>query len=163
MIPVLCYSPWFLKLPGFNNEVSWASLDRWSTSSNDTGKSFILNTERLGYLALKIWTIVIGSVGWRWSLMAFFLQQILAGRLWSDNLKFAIYRHFPVSCLTCLFLDAMIRELRIACTIAQMEHKGGISPQMLPLEQVWFLYNLRFCPSRSWCRSIYSQVQYWRV
>uniref|UniRef100_A0A453S838 Uncharacterized protein n=1 Tax=Aegilops tauschii subsp. strangulata TaxID=200361 RepID=A0A453S838_AEGTS len=30
----------------------------------------------------------------------------------------------------------MIRELRIACTIAQMEHERGISPQMSPLAQV---------------------------
>lgn len=31
---------------------------------------------------------------------------------------------------------AAIRELRIACTIAQMEREGGISPRISPLAQV---------------------------
>lgn len=37
-----------------------------------------------------------------------------------------------------LFYDicAAIRELRIACTIAQMEREGGISPRISPLAQV---------------------------
>ena len=30
----------------------------------------------------------------------------------------------------------MIRELRIACTVAQMEREGGISPRVSPLAQV---------------------------
>jgi NADH dehydrogenase [ubiquinone] 1 alpha subcomplex assembly factor 5 len=40
-----------------------------------------------------------------------------------------------------LFLAAILggetlKELRIACTIAQMEREGGISPRMSPLAQV---------------------------
>lgn len=32
------------------------------------------------------------------------------------------------------------RELRIACTVAQMEREGGISPRISPLAQVYFSY-----------------------
>ena len=38
----LCGS-WFLKLKGFDNKLSWASLDKWSSWSNDTGKFLNLN------------------------------------------------------------------------------------------------------------------------
>jgi len=34
---------------------------------------------------------------------------------------------------------ATIRELRIACTIAQMEREGGISPRISPLAQVYII------------------------
>lgn len=33
-------------------------------------------------------------------------------------------------------LTVMDRELRIACTVAQMEREGGISPRLSPLAQV---------------------------
>lgn len=33
----------------------------------------------------------------------------------------------------------MVRELRIACTVAQMEREGGISPRLSPLAQVFCL------------------------
>lgn len=55
------------------------------------------------------------------------------------------YPNYP---LTCPFPDAIIRELRIACTIAQMEREGGISPRMSPLAQVRFLCDLKFDPNR---------------
>lgn len=35
-------------------------------------------------------------------------------------------------------LNVMDRELRIACTVAQMEREGGISPRLSPLAQVSF-------------------------
>jgi len=43
---------------------------------------------------------------------------------------------------------AATRELRIACTLAQMEREGGISPRVSPLAQAcycksiisWFVY-----------------------
>lgn len=35
-------------------------------------------------------------------------------------------------------LNVMDRELRIACTVAQMEREGGISPHLSPLAQVSF-------------------------
>lgn len=53
-----------------------------------------------------------------------------------------------VSFLTYLSLVSIIRELRIACTIAQMEREGGISPRMSPLAQVWILHILKFCLKR---------------
>lgn len=31
----------------------------------------------------------------------------------------------------------LFRELRIACTVAQMEREGGISPRLSPLAQVF--------------------------
>lgn len=34
------------------------------------------------------------------------------------------------------------RELRIACTIAQMEREGGISPRVSPLAQACVLANI---------------------
>lgn len=63
--------------------------------------------------------------------------------------KFEIYRlsAFSNYHLTRLMLGAIIRELRIACTIAQMEREGGISPRMSPLAQVRFLYDLKFTPN----------------
>lgn len=35
-------------------------------------------------------------------------------------------------------VSCFARELRIACTIAQMEREGGISPRMSPLAQVFY-------------------------
>lgn len=37
---------------------------------------------------------------------------------------------------------AAIRELRIACTVAQMEREGGISPRVSPLAQVCIVAKL---------------------
>ena len=48
----LCGS-WFLKLTGFDNDLSWASLDKWSSWSNDTGKFLNLNPFVLLCLALN--------------------------------------------------------------------------------------------------------------
>lgn len=79
--------------------------------------------------------------------MAFFWQQFLVEKHWSDNLSncrqnlnFPFVIIFLLPYLTCLALFSIIRELRIACTVAQMEREGGISPRMSPLAQVWLLY-----------------------
>jgi hypothetical protein len=37
---------------------------------------------------------------------------------------------------------AALRELRIACTVAQMEREGGISPRVSPLAQVCIIAQL---------------------
>jgi hypothetical protein len=37
---------------------------------------------------------------------------------------------------------AALRELRIACTVAQMEREGGISPRVSPLAQVCIMAQL---------------------
>lgn len=40
---------------------------------------------------------------------------------------------------------AVTRELRIACTLAQMEREGGISPRVSPLAQACIIAKVLSC------------------
>ncbi|KAJ0972934.1 hypothetical protein J5N97_020893 [Dioscorea zingiberensis] len=63
------------------------------------------------------------------------------GLHWANDLPGAMIQCRLALKPDCLFLAAILggetlKELRIACTIAQMEREGGISPRMSPLAQV---------------------------
>lgn len=49
-----------------------------------------------------------------------------------------VYQYIEHFCDTC----AITRELRIACTVAQMEREGGISPRVSPLAQACVIAKL---------------------
>jgi hypothetical protein len=64
-----------------------------------------------------------------------------------DKTWFFPFLSFLFPYLFCLASISFIRELRIACTVAQMEREGGISPRMSPLAQVWLFCVLNFAKS----------------
>lgn len=73
-----------------------------------------------------------------------FLAAILGG----ETLKWLCYFYFQkvglFTSIWSLFCDicAIPRELRIACTVAQMEREGGISPRVSPLAQACVIVKL---------------------
>ncbi|KAL6176670.1 hypothetical protein ACLB2K_053303 [Fragaria x ananassa] len=68
---------------------------------------------------------------------------ILSSNSWRRNLK-VVTLHFSITDVEFFvkeytvdyFCFTVTRELRIACTVAQMEREGGISPRISPLAQV---------------------------
>jgi hypothetical protein len=82
-----------------------------------------------------------------WQPDGLFWQQFLA--LQHDFLATIIYNTFSFLSFLFLYLTCpvsiyFIRELRIACTVVQMEREGGIDPRVSPLGQVWLLCVLNF-------------------
>lgn len=122
-----------------------------------------------------------------------FLAAILGGetlrlRFWVFMCSYT-FLHCEILICQCL----CFRELRIACTVAQMEREGGISPRLSPLAQVFvnWLHTICFFPSIfglvhpqfgligtwcresvnkgrlcspwSWCRWIHCEIWKWYV
>ena len=54
-----------------------------------------------------------------------------------SSLVYQYIEHFFDTC-------AITRELRIACTLAQMEREGGISPRVSPLAQACVIAKLGY-------------------
>ncbi|KAL8493627.1 hypothetical protein ACS0TY_024710 [Phlomoides rotata] len=102
-----------------------------NSPNKNVDTSFVVADEEFLPMKENSLDLIISSLGLHWTndLPGAMIQSRLA--LKPDGLF-----------LAAIFGGETLRELRIACTIAQMEREGGISPRLSPLAQVFLFIDL---------------------